>query len=905
MIKKESAKFFERQDTKLREPAKTVAAYNVLVPALATGDRSTLYQAEEMGTGRKLAMKMYSLQWTEDNPAILNNELAGIVTLGEMKIVPAIAGSCVKTSHNYYMPMELCNCGSLDLYVRIKGVFPTQIVRDVTCFVAGALKMMHAKNLAHREINPRHIVANMDDFGRVTYKLIGLAYFKDVGRNKTSSFVGRVEYNAPEVALETEYGTPVDIWSFGATLYELSVGILPSDVDPLFISKIKTGKGLAVPPTVKVDPGLFDLISKCLSYEPQKRPTAAQILEHPFTKGEAFVGEVRVSSDRLPPRMKEAELVRMIQTDFYKYMEYVIKTEGKEGILKAERRDSLDPYELIDKAAFDHGGFSEIYLCQHKVTKARVARKVIRTDTMNDTKIANLLLGEVEIMLTLHDSPFTIELLDYFVYKNQLNLIIEYCNGGDLDDYVRERRAKRKQLTAEELRLIAWNVACALRDMHDLKMMHRDIKPKNVLVVKDQDGRLIDVKLCDYGLGKKVEGQCDFQGSTILGTFDYFAPEIWVLMDQLLRGEPMEKKYDAKVDVWSYGVLLYFVAFGKSIMDPPGSKYKVTKRHEIEYPYSSEVPKGFISLIKTCLQFDSERRPLFPEILKHEFFSNVSFSPSSRDTLLPYVKGTLVGESRNGKSQVFEVRKGKELFALKMMNVAGIEPERLSAEIDTLVKLRNCKSIIRLHEYFMLKTNRTLCLVMDYYPGGNLERFVFAQEKKKLYIQAYQQLFVAYSVLSAIREMHGRNIIHRDINPQNVVVSTNESGTAIIKLALCDFGFARVLMQGEEGNTMLGGSYRSPEQILSEYGGEHTSATDIWSFGLLLYFVVFGMHFYNCVGYKGSELYKKGVMRYNEKRANISPEVIGLMNRCLTVDPEKRPSAGELLKDKMFEKFES
>ena len=170
-------------------------------------------------------------------------------------------------------------------------------------------------------------------------------------------------------------------------------------------------------------------------------------------------------------------------------------------------------------------------------------------------------MGEIEIMLTLKTSAFTIELIEYFLYKNNLNIILEFANGGDLHDYAKKFHEK-KPIPLSEHNLIAWNIGCGLNEMHNLKMMHRDIKPNNILIIKNSDddkGCLVDIKLCDYGLGKKVEAEKMIEGVTVLGTKHYAAPEIDECKEHTEQGKISH--YDEKVDVWSYGILLYYMIF--------------------------------------------------------------------------------------------------------------------------------------------------------------------------------------------------------------------------------------------------------------------------------------------------------------------------------------------------------
>eukprot|EP01022_Parablepharisma_sp_SALTPOND_P029564 TRINITY_DN73_c0_g2_i1.p1 TRINITY_DN73_c0_g2~~TRINITY_DN73_c0_g2_i1.p1 ORF type:complete len:999 (+),score=71.87 TRINITY_DN73_c0_g2_i1:2564-5560(+) len=923
--------FFIRIDDQLLQLWKGVLDYNVLSPQIANGDCSAMYMAEDKATGKKVAMKTMSLTWMQDHKNILDSEVEAINKLSPTGITPTLLRIPFRTRTNVYMPLELCNCGSLDYYVHYKGPFSEDLIRDIVEGVATHLKNMHEMNILHRNLKASHILVHMDDRGAVTYKLMGFQFFKDLSKDKAVSSIWSPGYNAPETTGEHEYGFPADIWSFGIIIYFLATGCIPVELDDQFVSKLRLGQPLVFPAELSLSKELIDLITKCLCYKPEGRLTAAKILEHPFTLGQTLaveditnkvkpiaeplttaLGEMHIDNEPVtleekkvvPPvqKLSSREQLELIKTDFYKYFKYVVESEGKQEILKVEKKDKLDPYVPLEKLEFSHGGFSEIYLCCHKETKQKLARKVINVSKITEPQIAHLMIGEIEIMLTLKESPFTIELVDYFIYENTLNMILEYCNGGDLDSYVRTLAYNKKILPLEELKLIAWNVACGLNDMHMRKMMHRDIKPKNVLVIKDKDGddgKLIDVKLCDYGLGKKVDFQSSFTGSTVLGTFEYFAPELYQLMEKLVSGEEITVRYNEKIDVWSYGVLLYFTAYGKTPMEPPGSRYNVIKKKQIIYHSAPGIPESFLDLIRNCLIFDSKHRPSFGEILKHPFFSIVTIT--KRPRLYPYSVGKLIGESAKGTTKVHEVKKGKQVFALKSMHMEIADKKYLEGEVDTLLKLKNCKNVVRLHDYFLC--NNIFYLVMDYYPGGNLEKFVFEKGKKRQNLSVDQQVFVAYEVLRAIKDIHAHNIIHRDINPKNIVITTDPGRITIKSLALCDFGFAKVLLAGSEAHTIIG-TYKSPELILPEYQGKHDNSTDIWSFGMLLYFILFGVHLTSLLGSKSIDFYRKGIFPFDEKRLEgASNELFTIMVKCLQPNPKDRPKAEDLLKHETFKIF--
>ncbi len=590
----------------------------------------------------------------------------------------------------------------------------------------------------------------------------------------------------------------------------------------------------------------------------------------------------------------------MIKEDFSRYIEYENKFGNRKIKLKAEKRDTLSPFALKTPNAINKGGFSEIYMCESQKTHEEFALKVVLTSKMTEVKIAQLLLGEIEIMLDLKSSPFTISIEDYFVYRNDLCLVLEYCNGGDLESYIRRIRRKRATFPVEELRLIAWNVACGLNDMHTRKMMHRDIKPKNILIVEDKSTEsLVDVKLCDYGLGKKVAEYEELSGSTILGTFDYFAPELYALMEKRMAGEDIRGiKYDYKIDVWSYGVLLYFSLYGKTIMEAPGSKVQVMKHHKIYYSPIKGVPESYMMLMQRCLTFDPAERPSFKDLLSEPFFTLTELP--TRPKLAPYVMGALLGQGAAKKSAVYECTRDGQRFALKTIGMEGVDQKRLLSEIDTMTKLRHSENVIRLFDYFTVENQAHL--IMEYCEGGNLDSYVRKREEAHKPMSPEEQTSVAYCVLRGLNEIHTHNIIHRNVHPKNVLLTLNPSG-GIKRAVMADFGLARVLVD-EGAQTQIFTSYQSPEMTFPDMGGAYNLKTDIWSYGMLVYFLLFGKH-PDEANKDLKAVLRKGEIRYDETRAALNPELVSVMRLCLKVVPTERPTALVLLTEKAFAKYSS
>ena len=234
----------------------------------------------------------------------------------------------------------------------------------------------------------------------------------------------------------------------GVTLYELAMLSTPQKIDPKFRVAMKERGVLEFPEDSKIMPELYDLISKCLVYDPNKRPSANDLLNHPFVMMTQLTESIPVNKIKrkseikkevakkeviekpkpktVPKRQKltNEELLKMINKDFSEFMQYVNETEDYEIKLKCEKRDNLEPYVDKDSKPLDcgrttnpsnRGGFSEIYFCKDSATDEQYALKIVKTSKMTDVKIAELLLGEVLIMLELIKCPFAIQIKDYLL----------------------------------------------------------------------------------------------------------------------------------------------------------------------------------------------------------------------------------------------------------------------------------------------------------------------------------------------------------------------------------------------------------------------------------------------------------------------------------------------------------
>ena len=269
------------------------------------------------------------------------------------------------------------------------------------------------------------------------------------------------------------------------------------------------------------------------------------------------------------------------------------KDREKEREKERERRREMEKYAVLDLVG--EGSFGKVYRGRVKYTGRVVALKFISKAGKTAKDLANL-REEIRILRELeHDN--IIALLDAVETRDEFVVVTEFAHGELFEILEHDGRLPEK-----EVRRVAKQLVLALHYLHSRRVIHRDMKPQNVLV-----GAGGKIKLCDFGFAKSVSGGA-FVLTSIKGTPLYMAPEL-----------VQEQKYNHTVDLWSLGVILYELYVGQ----PPfytNSIYKLVG-HIVKDPvkFPPEMSKDFRSFLQGLLCKRPGDRLSWPKLLHHPF----------------------------------------------------------------------------------------------------------------------------------------------------------------------------------------------------------------------------------------------------------------------------------------------
>lgn len=214
--------------------------------------------------------------------------------------------------------------------------------------------------------------------------------------------------------------------------------------------------------------------------------------------------------------------------------------------------------------------------------------------------------NEVKILSSLSNENIVKYYSSFYDEKeHNFNIIMEYCDGGDLEQLIKKYRDQSKLIETNTIYLILSQICYGLKYLHLKRILHRDLKPLNIFLFKD--GR---VKIGDLGVAKALlYNSC---AKTFVGTPFYLSPEICE-----------EKPYNDKSDIWSLGCIIYELVTLKHPFTCKSLPSLISKIIKAKYEPITNINirsyyKDYIGLIDMMLNKNSNKRPSITDLLNHK-----------------------------------------------------------------------------------------------------------------------------------------------------------------------------------------------------------------------------------------------------------------------------------------------
>jgi eukaryotic-like serine/threonine-protein kinase len=455
-------------------------------------------------------------------------------------------------------------------------------------------------------------------------------------------------------------------------------------------------------------------------------------------------------------------------------------------MVKAGTKMRLKGYSNLVKIG--EGGMALVYRGIQDSLERPVAIKVLIQD-LGDHDEARRRFERESFIIARLNHPNIIHVIDRGITREGMPyFIMEFVEGTELGN-----AAQVMQLTHYQKIDIIIQLLKALSYAHRNNVVHRDIKPDNILV--DDDG---NIKILDFGIAQFYDDQNLLEENTshgtIMGTYSYMSPEQRVSAD----------KVTAQSDLYSVGVLMYKLftdKFPEGVFAPPSR-------------LNSEVSSELDRIILRCLMADPSERPESAEALKTD--------------LLNVMQGAHIGieQKRRAEQGITEIKSRFQLLDVLREDKYGavyLFQQKTSGNL-LVIKKKICSSsgfqvsntlATLQHENILatLGTSRNekiFVLVQEYLSGGTL------QDKLACQLGWHDSLKIARQICSALLFAHSNNIVHGHLRPTNILFT--DAG----QVKLTDFS-----LQDDTSLIVTAPFYRLPGEPISR-------AADVYSTGVLL-----------------------------------------------------------------------
>jgi serine/threonine protein kinase/tetratricopeptide (TPR) repeat protein len=533
------------------------------------------------------------------------------------------------------------------------------------------------------------------------------------------------------------------------------------------------------------------------------------------------------------------------------------------------------------------GGMGAVYKALDTELDRPVALKLIRPELASQPELILRFKNEL-ILARQITHRNVVRIFDISVSEGNKFMTMEFVEGVDLYHLL----AERGKLPVEEAIGIFRQALLGLQAAHNEGVVHRDLKPHNILV--DPQGRAV---LMDFGIASSAETSGMTRTGMLMGTPYYMAPE-----------QALGRKADARSDLFSMGVIFFEMLTGTPPYQATSSIQTLIKRTTGKAPsvreFEPEIPEYIAGIVARCLEIDLDRRYPSAAAILADLDAREASRPgetrygTSATELLTLQPGSLFGtryriESVLGQGGMGTVYKASDLeldrpVALKLVRAElANKPasfERLKQEI-LLASSISHRNILRIHD--LGEVDGLKFISMAYVDGPDLAALLRSEGT----LSVDRALGYAVQICEALQAAHAESIVHRDLKPQNILVGKDD------RAFITDFGVAVSLAAEGIAEAFGTPEYMAPEQV---EGTAVDSRADLYSFGLILYQMVAG-----ALPFQAETAIQTLFQRVTQPPRNpklLNPDLpdalVSLILKCLERDPQQRyQTAAEILEE--------
>jgi serine/threonine protein kinase len=239
-----------------------------------------------------------------------------------------------------------------------------------------------------------------------------------------------------------------------------------------------------------------------------------------------------------------------------------------------------------------HGGMASVYLGLDTELERQVAIKLLAENLAGDEDLRERFVREARLAARLSD-PNIVSVYDAGEDDGRPYIVMEHVDGETFADLL----ARQGRLAPDEARELAAQAARGLAHAHEAGLVHRDVKPQNLILRRDGT-----VKIADFGIARAAEGTALTQAGTVLGTAAYLAPE-----------QAMGEDVTAAADVYSLGAVLYELLTGRPPFEFESLADLAERQRRMEITpvreLAPEVPPELEDVVMRCLARNPAYRP--------------------------------------------------------------------------------------------------------------------------------------------------------------------------------------------------------------------------------------------------------------------------------------------------------